>query len=67
MSKQHLSAAQIAAQWGCHRTTVARIMKRFGCSGIKLGEAKQATRRFTKQEIDRVEAAARKTLGDKPT
>ena len=67
MTIQYLSAAQIAERWHCNRTTAVRILNRFGYAGLKLGDTKQAMRRFSKQDVDRVEAAARTPRRDDKT
>lgn len=54
-----LSAQQIAARWGCNRTTVARIFRRYGVSGIKFGAAQQSTHRFSNEDVERIEQLAR--------
>jgi len=56
----YLSASQIAQRWNCHRTTVGRILYRFGCAGTKFGEAKQAIRRYSLLEVEKVEAGRQK-------
>lgn len=45
----------LAKRWRVHRASVPRIMARFGYSGIKFGTAKQAARRYTCTEVERVE------------
>lgn len=52
-----LSARTVAARWDCHRSTVLRICRRFGYSGMKFGSDSASTRRFEKTEIERIEKA----------
>ena len=51
----YVSAAEIAHRWSVHRATVLRIMKRFGCAGIKFGESDQSARRFAWLDVYRIE------------
>jgi hypothetical protein len=51
----HWKAAELAARWNTHPTTVLRIMRRFGFSGAKLGPGKQAGRRFSDRDVHKVE------------
>jgi DNA-binding MurR/RpiR family transcriptional regulator len=53
-SKAFWTAAELAPRWHVHRATVARIMARFGCAGIKFGDAQQAARRFSAAEVELV-------------
>ena len=58
-----LSAQQIAERWGCNRTTVARIFRRYGVSGSKFGSAQQSLRRFADEDVHRIELLARQGSG----
>ncbi len=63
MEKSLLSAQQIAAKWGCDRTTATRILGRYGYSGYKFGSAKQSIRRFAPEDIEQVERSVRSNAG----
>jgi len=54
---QYISSAQLGAQWACHRTTAFRIMKRYGCLGVKSCRSRGAMRRFPLRDVERVERA----------
>jgi len=63
MKNSLLSAQQIAAKWGCNRTTAARILRRYGYSGYKFGSAKQSIRRYAPEDIEQVERIVRSNAG----
>lgn len=54
-----LTAKEIGSRWKCHRTTVIRILEKFGCYGMKSGTEKQSLRRFEASEVMRVESLLR--------
>ena len=57
-SKDFWTSGELAPRWCVHRATVPRIMARFGCSGVKFGDSKQAARRFTAADVALVERLA---------
>jgi len=57
-SSRHFKAAEIGVRWDYHPSSVVRIMRRFGCSGIKFGDSKQASRRYASQDVEMVEKLA---------
>jgi len=52
------TAAELAARWGYHQSSIARVMRRFGFSGIKFGPTLQAARRFADSDVRSVEKIA---------
>jgi IS30 family transposase len=56
--KMSFSAAELAEKWGVHRSTVPRIMHRFGFGGKKFGNTRQASRRFSISDVEKVEMLA---------
>jgi len=55
-SEHHFTAKEIAERWKCVPTTVLRVFRRFGSSGIKYGTSKHAMRRFPEGEVQRIES-----------
>lgn len=53
------SPLELAERWNVHRASVPRIMARYGISGMKFGAAKQAARRFSADDVARVESLAK--------
>jgi len=52
-----LDQIQIGHRWNCHRTTVLRICRRYGYSGLKFGNRASA-RRFALSTIKKIEKSA---------
>ena len=52
------SAAELGARWGYHASSVVRVMRRFGFSGLKFGSARQAARRYSDEDVKTVEKLA---------
>ncbi|MEI7821371.1 MAG: hypothetical protein WCK55_10665 [Verrucomicrobiota bacterium] len=57
-SKRLLKASAIANRWDCHPSSVIRVMRRYGVSGIKFGATKQSARRFSLKDVETVEKLA---------
>lgn len=51
-------AAEWPNRWDCHPSSVIRVMRRYGVSGIKFGATKQAARRFSLKDVETVEKLA---------
>jgi hypothetical protein len=49
------TASELAERWNVHRSSVPRVLSRFGIQGIKFGSARQAGRRFRAADVDRFE------------
>lgn len=52
------TAAELGARWGYHQSSVIRVMRRFGFSGMKFGSSKQAARRYANRDVIIVEKLA---------
>lgn len=48
-------ARELAARWCCHPSSVGRIMRRFGISGLKFSDNQQGSRRYLDADVKRVE------------
>lgn len=48
-----VSAPELAEEWGCHPTTVGRILSRAGIEPIVFGTARNALRRFRRSDVNR--------------
>lgn len=53
-----LKARAISIRWDCHPSSVIRVMRRYGVGGIKFGVNKQAARRFSLKDVERIEVLA---------
>lgn len=59
VQRQLVALAWIAERWSCSRQTCRRILDRHGVVPLFLGgEARNATLRFDREDVLRVEAAA---------
>ncbi len=58
LTNNSFSAADLAEKWGVHRSTVPRIMRRFGFGGSKFGKTRQSSRRFPSSDVEKVEKLA---------
>ena len=56
--QQFWTAVELAPVWRVHRSSIPRIMARFGFSGIKFRAAKQAARRYADHDVKIVEKLA---------
>lgn len=63
MNATYYTAAQLGQQVGLHRTSVKRLMARAGISGLKAGTARQASRRYSPHDYERLLAWMRKQAG----
>ena len=52
------TASTLAIRWGYHPSSVIRVMRRFGFSGLKFGTSKQAARRYADADVRKVEKVA---------
>jgi len=52
------TAAELGSRWEYHPSSVVRVMRRFGFSGMKFGPSKQAARRFADADVKTVERIA---------
>jgi len=50
------SSTSVANRWGVHRSSVLRIMRRYGFSGSKMGPSRNSPRRFKVSDVTQVEA-----------
>jgi len=50
------SLSDIAARWGCHRTTARRILRTAGVRGYRLGEDRRGVLRYDAAEVGAYEA-----------
>ena len=48
-------ARKLAVRWSCHPSSVARIMRRFGCNGLKFSPSQQGARRYLDADVRLVE------------
>jgi hypothetical protein len=52
------TASDLGLRWGYHPSSVIRVMRRFGFSGMKFGSSKQSARRYADEEVKVVEKLA---------
>lgn len=57
-SKPLLTASHVGRRWDYHPSTVVRVMQRFGFSGLKFGSSRQSARRFSEEDVQKVEELA---------
>jgi hypothetical protein len=55
-NKNLISAKMLGLRWSVHPTTAVRIMVRFGEGGLKFGDRRQCSRRFSMKSVLRVES-----------
>lgn len=66
-SKPFQTSKEVALRWNYHPSHIVRVMRRYGISGTKFGNARQAARRFSEEEVTRVERLAGLTAGGTTT
>ena len=57
-SEKLWTATTIGLRWEYHPSSVIRVMRRFGFTGVKFGTARQAARRYADRDVMKVEKLA---------
>ena len=65
MSNKFIGRTALAKKWDKHPTTVVRIFRRHGVTGLKSGQAMQSSRMFEMDDVLRVEKLLRLNARDK--
>ncbi len=62
-SRQLVSDQELAREWGCHRSTVSRLLREAGVQPLYLSKKPGGTKRYRRSEIDAYLARCRPTDG----